>query len=148
MDTFNPDRVMRVKICGITNIADAVCACQAGADLLGFVFYPPSSRYLPPANARRLIGELQEQEGFQSGHVRTVGLCVGLSPEELARTASQAGVDLLQIYGTYSPAVLRNLPVSIFKSIRPASEEAALAEGSAVRSFGWPGRPAVAGRCL
>ncbi len=119
---------MKVKICGITNLADALCACEAGADLLGFVFYPPSSRYLPPAEARHIIQELQTQNSWQPGRIRTVGLCVNLPPAELAQTALQAGVELLQLYGTYQPVALQHLPVPCFKSIRPADHATALAE--------------------
>ena len=132
---------MKVKICGITNLADAICACEAGTDLLGFVFYPPSSRFVPPAEAGQLIRDLQAQPCFQGGHIRTVGLCVNLMPAELAQSAVQAGVDLLQLYGTYQPADLQNLPVGIFKTIRPADYASAQAEARQFADLGQAGDP-------
>ena len=69
---------MNVKICGITNMDDALCACAAGADFLGFVFYPGSPRYVPPARARALIGRLRAERALE--RTRTVGLCVQLVP--------------------------------------------------------------------
>ena len=47
-----------VKICGITNYEDARVAVEAGADLLGFIFYEPSPRYVPPERVQAIINEL------------------------------------------------------------------------------------------
>ena len=63
----------RVKICGITRVEDALCAVSAGADALGFVFYPPSPRNISPAQAATIVRELP-------AFVCTVGLFVDAEP--------------------------------------------------------------------
>jgi phosphoribosylanthranilate isomerase len=92
-----------VKICGITNLEDALGAVSAGADALGFNFYGRSSRYIAPAAARRIIEELPEQ-------VLTVGVFVNESGAgEVERIAREAGVRAVQLHGDESPAYCRAL---------------------------------------
>ena len=92
-----------VKICGITNLEDALGAVSAGADALGFNFYSRSSRYIAPAAARRIIEELPEE-------VLTVGVFVNESgAPEVERIAREAGVRAVQLHGDESPAYCRAL---------------------------------------
>ncbi len=94
---------MHVKICGITNLEDARAAIEAGADWLGFNFYPRSSRFIAPADAQRIIEALPET-------VQTVGVFVNEdSPEKVARIADEAGVAVVQLHGDESPAYCRAL---------------------------------------
>jgi len=86
-----------VKICGITNLPDALVAVSEGADALGFNFYRESSRYVEPLEARRIIEQLPSS-------VLTVGVFVNEeTPEQLKAVASEAGVSAIQLHGDESP---------------------------------------------
>jgi phosphoribosylanthranilate isomerase len=92
-----------VKICGITNLEDALAAISAGADALGFNFYRPSPRFIEPEEARRIIERLPSS-------VLTVGVFVNESgPETVAQMADTARVTALQLHGDESPAYCRAL---------------------------------------
>jgi phosphoribosylanthranilate isomerase len=93
----------RVKVCGITNLEDALAALEAGADLLGFNFYTRSPRYVPPAEARRVV------ERLPAG-VECVGVFVNeAAPEAVERTAREAGVGAVQLHGDESAEFCRAL---------------------------------------
>ncbi len=94
---------MHIKVCGITNLADARAAIEAGADWLGFNFYSRSPRYLSPADARKIITALPDT-------VRSVGVFVNEdAPETVARMAEEACVTALQLHGDETPAYCRAL---------------------------------------
>ena len=82
---------MWVKICGITNLEDALCAIDAGADALGFVFYPKSPRYITPQNAKAIAEKLPLD-------VKKIGLFVDATPEEIGVTCKEAQMDMAQIH--------------------------------------------------
>lgn len=89
----------RVKICGITRLEDALLAVELGASALGFNFYPPSPRYIAPAEARAIIRQLPPfvmavgvfADETESGHIVAVG--------------QEAGVAAIQLHGPRFPAV-------------------------------------------
>lgn len=86
-------RTARVKICGITRPEDAVCAVNAGADAIGLVFYPPSSRY---------VGDLilARDVAMAAGPFTTVvALFVDAEPDDIERVVSQVPIQLLQFHG-------------------------------------------------
>nr|WP_315481160.1 phosphoribosylanthranilate isomerase [uncultured Undibacterium sp.] len=85
----------RTKICGITRIEDLRAVVNAGADALGFVFYPPSPRYLTPEAAAPLIAAIPP-------FVTSVGLFVNASLEELQTVIKLAPIQLLQFHGDES----------------------------------------------
>jgi len=87
----------RVKICGITSLADALAACEAGADALGFNFAPEArarNRYIDPEQARDIIRELPP-------FITTVGITVNAAEADLKRYLEF--VDLLQLHGEETP---------------------------------------------
>jgi phosphoribosylanthranilate isomerase len=106
-----------VKICGITNQADALAACAAGADALGFNFYPRSPRYIEPDAAHEIIARLPSS-------VLTVGVFVNAgAPEELARLATRAGVAAVQLHGDETPAYCAALAEwQVIKALRVGPE--------------------------
>lgn len=107
---------MIVKICGITSLADALAALEAGADMLGFNFYPPSPRYLRPQDCARIQAALQERGlVFQS-----VGVFVNLPPAGILRIMQACRLDLAQLSGDEPPEHLATLGVRAFKALRPA----------------------------
>ena len=104
---------VKVKICGITNWADAQRAVAAGADFLGFIFYEGSPRYISPARARRIVRRLPKR-------VASVGLFVNETEEKTLAIARAVGLDYLQLAGEESPELVAQLAleVPVIKSVR------------------------------
>lgn len=82
----------RIKICGITRAADLDAALQAGVDAVGFVFYPPSPRYLSHGLAAELASRVPP-------FVTRVGLFVNADPADVRATLAAVPIDLLQFHG-------------------------------------------------
>lgn len=101
----NPVRT-RIKICGITNQQDLRLVVAAGADALGFVFYPPSPRYLRPELASELIASMPP-------FVTSVGLFVNTSVDELRAIVERAPVQLLQFHGDETPEQCQQLAAAV-----------------------------------
>lgn len=85
-----------VKICGITNLEDGLAAAQAGADAIGLVFYPPSWRFLTPAEAARVSSGL-------GGRAKVVGVFVNPPLATVSDVAREAGLDYIQLHGDEPP---------------------------------------------
>ena len=86
----------RIKICGLTRNEDVQAAVAAGADAIGFVFYPDSPRYVAPDAAARLIAALPP-------FVTAVGLFVNATEQQVVQVLEQAPVALLQFHGDETP---------------------------------------------
>lgn len=80
-----------IKICGITNLEDALTAVEAGADALGFVFYDKSPRNVRPETVREILPELPE-------HIETVGVFVGGLQEDFVKITNHVGLNAMQLY--------------------------------------------------
>ncbi|MGC9396563.1 MAG: phosphoribosylanthranilate isomerase [Anaerolineae bacterium] len=118
-----------VKICGITNIEDARCAVEAGADFLGFNFYPPSPRYVTPEQAGEIMQAIRAEFGDVSP--RYVGIFVDEPAEAVRAIIATAGLDLAQLHGAETPAAVSALASYAFKALRPqtlAEAQEALAQ--------------------
>jgi phosphoribosylanthranilate isomerase len=85
-------RHTRIKLCGMTRADDVRAAITAGADALGFVFYPGSPRYVAPERAAPLLSCVP-------AFVTTVGLFVNATSDQVTETVSRAPVSLLQFHG-------------------------------------------------
>ncbi len=83
---------MMVKICGITNLEDALAAVEGGAAALGFNFWPRSPRYITPEAVHRVIEQLPAT-------VWKAGVFVDESPAAVAEIAREAGLDIAQLHG-------------------------------------------------
>jgi phosphoribosylanthranilate isomerase len=100
--------MVKVKICGITNLKDARQALESGASFIGFNFYKRSSRYITPSAARRILQGLPKK-------IKSVGVFVNESEERMLAVARRTGLDYLQLHGEESPEAVarlkRTLPV-------------------------------------
>jgi phosphoribosylanthranilate isomerase len=105
-----PARVF-IKVCGITSAADAALAAAAGADAVGFVFWPMSSRRIEPEKAAAI------SRGLPPFLLR-VGVFVDAPAEEMARVADLVGLDLLQLHGDEPPEALVGLARRALKAVR------------------------------
>lgn len=107
---------VRVKICGLTRVQDALAAARAGADFLGVVLYPRSPRYLPPAQAAALVDAVRQRLGDRSP--RWVAVLVNPAPDLLEAVLHQVQPDLLQLHGDEPPAALEALAGRAYKALR------------------------------
>ncbi len=111
----------RVKICGITNVEDALQAVAAGADALGFVFYDKSPRFVAPHEVLKITAELPP-------FVTTVGLFVNEPIPRIRRTMAAARLDVVQLHGDEQPDDCLIEPLRVIKALRV--RDAASLEGA------------------
>ena len=106
-----------IKICGITNLEDALAAVEAGAGALGFNFYRRSARFIEPEKAGEIIGKLPE-------NILSVGVFVNEErPEGVERIAMKAGVKAVQLHGDESPAYcLKIKKFPVIKALRVSDD--------------------------
>lgn len=102
---------VRVKICGITRLEDALFAVNAGADALGFVFYDKSPRHVTPAQAAIVCCALPP-------FITRVGLFVNASVEFVQKVLQTVPLDLLQFHGDEPPAYCAQFGKAYIKAVR------------------------------
>jgi len=107
---------MRVKICGITNLKDALDAVDAGASALGFVFYEKSPRYIDPQKAKEIIKQLPP-------FVQSVGLFVNEVAAKIDFICKLARVNLAQIHFEENELFFNSLTTKHLKVVRVSKKE-------------------------
>ena len=103
----------KIKICGIKTIPDALAAVNAGADLIGFNFYPKSPRYVDVGMCRNIMSVMR-----QIGKVTCVGVFVNASVAEILATMDTLGLNLAQLHGDEPPTTLKAPDGKAFKAFR------------------------------
>ena len=111
--------MVRIKICGITNLEDALLAAELGADALGFIFYPKSPRKVEPEAARAIIAQLPP-------FVAAVGVFVDEAAAMVRDLAARVGLDWVQLHGQESPEYCRGLGRKVIKGFRIRDEKSLL----------------------
>lgn len=101
----------RIKVCGLTRLQDVHDAQNLGVDALGFVFYPPSKRYLTAEQAYQLVRGLP-------AFVTTVALFVDPTPEHVNEVIQVMRPTMLQFHGAESPQVCAQYKLPYIKAVR------------------------------
>ena len=110
----------KIKICGIKTVTDALAALEAGADLIGFNFYPKSPRYIDVGRCRDIMSVMRKYE-----HITYVGVFVNVPTAVICATLETLGLSLAQLHGDETPEMLNVLEGKAFKAFRGVPEHAA-----------------------
>ncbi len=135
---------VRVKVCGVTRLEDALAAARLGVDALGFNFWPGSRRFVTPAAARAIVARLPP-------FVVPVGVFVNQPEGELRAVAGETGIQVFQLHGEEPPGLCARLPLPVLKAI-PVDQVTSLSRllsyevqgfllDTPSRGFGGTGRP-------
>jgi phosphoribosylanthranilate isomerase len=111
---------VKVKICGLTNLADAQVALEAGADFLGFILYAKSPRYIVPAQLAEILADLALPT-----HVQSVGVFVNTPIDEVITLLGETGLNLAQLHGDEPESALAALNGRGYKAVRPTDTASA-----------------------
>ena len=122
-----------VKVCGMRSLPEARVALEAGANLLGFIFWKPGKRYITPPDAARIISALRAESRDWSA----VGVFVDPLPADVSEVAALCDLDYVQLSGEEPADVIAAMPRPTFKALHvKAGHEATAAEIVAADSFG------------
>jgi phosphoribosylanthranilate isomerase len=111
--------MVRVKICGIKRLEDALAAVDAGAAAIGLNFWRPGRRYVPPPTARVIARALPP-------FVARVGVFADEEPETIREIADLCGLDALQLHGSESPEFCRQFDRPVIKGVKISGPESVL----------------------
>jgi phosphoribosylanthranilate isomerase len=107
-----------IKICGITSLEDALAAIEAGADYLGFNFYPPSPRSILPEACAEITAVLQREHP----QVQLVGVFVNMPVEQVKAILTGCSLHLAQLHGDETPEMTASFTGQAFKAIRLSTD--------------------------
>ncbi len=108
----------KIKICGIKTLPDALAAIEAGANYLGFNFYPKSVRFIEKETCAQITSVLKREHP----HIKLVGVFVNASVEEVRNILETCSLDLAQLHGDETPEMLKQLAPRAFKALRGVPE--------------------------
>lgn len=102
---------VKVKICGLTNVEDAIFAEDNGADYLGFIFHEQSPRNVAVVDVKNIVDALK-------GTAKTVGVFVDKPSEFVNDVAQRAGLDMVQLHGNETPEYVQKIEKPVIKVFR------------------------------
>jgi phosphoribosylanthranilate isomerase len=109
--TMFPLQELFIKICGITNLADAELACSLGTNAVGFIFQQSNKRYVHPERAASIIADLPE-------HISKIGVFENASPRYIQSILKSVPLSAVQLLGNYGPDDLVDFDVSVIKQFQ------------------------------
>lgn len=125
---------MYVKVCGITEVEDALAAIAAGADALGFNCIPASKRYLAPERVRDIVAQLRREAPRP---VSCVVVVADVAPAVATQLLLELRIDRLQLHGDEPPEVITAIGSRAFKAVRIADA------ADVARAAAFPGHPVL-----
>ncbi|MFL5628868.1 MAG: bifunctional indole-3-glycerol-phosphate synthase TrpC/phosphoribosylanthranilate isomerase TrpF [Ktedonobacteraceae bacterium] len=114
---------VQVKICGLRTREHMDAAIAAGADMLGFMFYEPSSRYIQPQQLASMLESMDFTSSARSGQPmpELVGVFVNADAEYINDIADQVGLNIVQLHGNETPEFCRRMRRPVFKALQMQS---------------------------
>jgi len=110
--------MIKIKICGIKTLKDALAAIEAGADYLGFNFYPKSVRFIEKSACAEITSVLKREHP----QIKLVGVFVNSSVEEIKDILQTCQLDLAQLHGDETPEIFAHLAPHTFRAFRGIPE--------------------------
>lgn len=105
------EKQVKVKVCGMTSLKDALVAVELGADAVGFIFYKKSPRSVTMKTVREIVLELPP-------FVDTVGVFVDETAEQINKIADYCNLDIIQLHGDESPTFCKKIRRKVIKAFR------------------------------
>ncbi|MEM8603613.1 MAG: phosphoribosylanthranilate isomerase [Cyanobacteria bacterium P01_H01_bin.121] len=106
---------MQIKICGITQVDQAIAIAQLGIDWLGFICVKASPRYVNAAQIQTILAAVKAQQTYLPSMPKGVGVFANATPQQIRATCKQAGLSVIQLHGSESPEFCQQLR-SAFKA--------------------------------